>query len=71
VHNELHLVESTFSYPVQFNGKVRFNLELDLSLSPAEVEAALMAHERTASYLDGQTPKKVIVVPKRIINVVL
>jgi leucyl-tRNA synthetase len=71
VHNDAHLVESTFSYPVQFNGKVRFNLELDLNLTPAEVEAALMAHERTASYLDGQTPKKVIVVPKRIINVVM
>jgi leucyl-tRNA synthetase len=69
-YNEDYLVSSTISYPVQFNGKMRFNLECDPSLPAAEVEKLVLAHERTAHYLEGKAPRKVIVVPGRIINIV-
>ena len=70
-HDEAHLVESTKSYPVSFNGKTRFLLELPLSADKAAIEAAVFADERTAARLDGKTPKKVIIVPGRIINIVV
>lgn len=69
--NEAFLVEDNFNYPVSFNGKMRFQLELPIALSPAEVEAAVMADERTEKWLEGKTPKKVIVVPKKIVNIVI
>ena len=65
-----YLVESTKAYPISFNGKMRFKLELPLDMAKADIEAAVMAHEQTAKYLDGRTPKKVIVVPGKIVNVV-
>lgn len=65
-----HLVESSKEYPISFNGKMRFTMELPLDLSKDEIEAAVMAHEKTAHYLDGRTPKKVIVVPGKIVNIV-
>ena len=65
-----YLVESTKAYPISFNGKMRFKLELPLDMVKADIEAAVMAHEQTAKYLDGRTPKKVIVVPGKIVNVV-
>lgn len=68
--NENHLVESTKEYPVSFNGKLRFKLELPLDMGKAEIEAAVMAHEKTWKQLQGRTPKKVIVVPGKIVNVV-
>ena len=68
--DESYLVESTKEYPVSFNGKMRFKLELPLDMSKDDIEAAVMAHERTAHYLEGRTPKKVIVVPGKIINIV-
>ncbi|MGP1991351.1 leucine--tRNA ligase [Zobellia laminariae] len=67
---EKYLVESSKEYPVSFNGKMRFKLELPLDLSKDEIEAAVMAHEKTAQQLQGRTPKKVIVVPGKIINIV-
>lgn len=70
-YNEAFLQDDAFSYPVSFNGKVRFNIELATSLTPQEVEAAVMQSEHTAKYLEGKQPKKVIVVPKRIVNVVV
>lgn len=71
VFDEKHLVVDSFDYPVSFNGKTRFNIELGISLSPDEVTKAVLAHELTAKYLEGKEPKKVIVVPKRIVNVVV
>ena len=71
VYNEQCLIEDCFSYPVSFNGKFRFQLELPITLSPQEVEAEVLACEKSQKYLDGKTPKKVIVVPKRIVNVVI
>ncbi len=65
-----HLVESSKEYPVSFNGKMRFKMELSLDLSKTEIEAAVMAHEKTHAQLQGRTPKKVIVVPGKIINIV-
>ena len=65
-----YLVKDTVLYPVQFNGKTRFQLEMPSSASAAEVESAVLAHERTAHFLEGRTPKKIIVVPGRIANVV-
>lgn len=67
---EAYTVEDTFEYPVSFNGKMRFKLTLSKSLSPKEVEAAVLADENTAKYLAGAAVKKVIVVPSKIINIV-
>ena len=70
VLNPEYLVKDSINYPVQFNGKTRFQLEMPASASAAEVEAAVMAHEKTAHFLEGRSPKKIIVVPGRIVNVV-
>ena len=69
--DESVLVESNFSYPVSFNGKMRFKVDLPLTLTPKEVEAIVMEKPESQKYLDGKTPKKVIVVPGRIVNVVM
>lgn len=65
-----YLVESTKEYPISFNGKMRFTMELSLDLSKDEIEKAVMAHEKTQLQLQGRTPKKVIVVPGKIVNIV-
>lgn len=65
-----HLVESSKEYPISFNGKMRFKLELPMDMSKDEIEAAVMANEKTQHYLEGRTPKKVIVVPGKIVNIV-
>ena len=65
-----HLVESSKEYPISFNGKMRFTMELPLDLSKEEIEKAVLANEKTQEYLDGRTPKKVIVVPGKIVNFV-
>ena len=69
--NEEFLKESAFNYPISFNGKVRFTLELPADLSKEEVEKAALANEQTAKYLEGKAPKKIIVVPGKIVNIVL
>ena len=68
---EAYLVEDTQKYPVQFNGKVRFTLECPKDTPKEEVEKLVLAHEDTAKYLAGNTPKKIIVVPGRIVNIVM
>ncbi len=65
-----HLVESSKQYPISFNGKMRFTIELPLDYSKDEIEAAVMAHEKTRQQLQGRIPKKVIVVPGKIVNIV-
>ena len=65
-----YLVESAKEYPISFNGKMRFKMELPLDMSKEEIEAAVMAHEKTQQQLAGRTPKKVIVVPGKIVNIV-
>lgn len=69
--NPEYLVSDAFSYPISFNGKVRFNLEFPRTMSPKEIEDLVLAHENTAKYLEGKAPKKMIVVPGRIVNVVV
>ena len=70
VFEQKHFVESTKNYPISFNGKMRFTLELSLDLSKDEIESAVMEHEKTQTQLQGRTPKKVIVVPGKIVNIV-
>ncbi len=69
--DEQFLVEDSFTYPVSFNGKMRFKIDLPSSLSKEEIETEVLAYGKTSTYLNGQDPKKVIVVPKRIINIVV
>ncbi|MGK0414057.1 MAG: leucyl-tRNA synthetase [Polaribacter sp.] len=70
VFDEKHLVESSKNYPISFNGKMRFTLELSLDLSKEEIEKAVLENEKTVAQLEGRTPKKVIVVPGKIVNIV-
>ena len=65
-----YLVESTKNYPISFNGKTRFTMELPLDMSKDDIEAAVMAHEKTQAQLQGRIPKKVIIVPGKIVNIV-
>ena len=65
-----YLVESSKEYPISFNGKTRFTIELSLDLSKDDIEAAVLANEKTIAQLDGRSPKKVIVVPGKIVNIV-
>ena len=66
-----HLVESSHMYPVSFNGKMRFKVEYALDMDRAEIEKQILAHEKSIHYLEGKAPKKVIIVPKKIINIVV
>jgi leucyl-tRNA synthetase len=68
--DESYLVESSAKYPISFNGKVRLQRVFPADMQPKEIEAAIMADPDVQKYLDGKTPKKVIVVPKKIVNVV-
>ena len=71
VHEDKYLQEDSKEYPVSFNGKVRFKRTFATTMTPAEIEQAILADPQTAEQLQGNTPKKVIVVPNRIINVVM
>jgi leucyl-tRNA synthetase len=68
---EEYLVERTKEYPISFNGKMRFTMELSLDLSKDEIEAAVLASEKTKQQLEDRPPKKVIVVPGKIVNIVV
>lgn len=70
-HNDAYLVESNHKYPVSFNGKMRFMLELPADMSKEDIEKEVLANEQSQKYLEGKAPKKVIVVPKKIVNVVV
>ncbi|HMC01842.1 MAG TPA: class I tRNA ligase family protein, partial [Flavobacteriaceae bacterium] len=67
---EQYLVESTKNYPISFNGKMRFTLELPLDMSKEDIEKTVLEYEKTQEQLKGRTPKKVIVVPGKIVNIV-
>ena len=69
--DEEALKEDTVKYPVQFNGKMRFNIEVPAGSDKADVEAAALADPAAEKWLEGKTPKKVIVVPGRIVNIVI
>ncbi len=69
--NESYLEEEKFEYPVSFNGKLRFKLELPLDMQDDEIEQAVISDERAKRWLDGKKPRKIIIVTGRIINVVV
>lgn len=71
IFNEAYLVEDSFNYPISFNGKVKLTLSFPADASPQVIEEAVLANEQVQKNLAGATPKKVIVVPKRIVNVVV
>ena len=70
VHEDRYLQEDSKEYPVSFNGKVRFKRAFATTMTSAEIEQAILADPQTAEQLQGNAPKKVIVVPNRIINIV-
>ena len=69
--NEEYLVENTVNYTVSFNGKARFNQEFPVDAASDDIQAAVLADERSAKWLEGKSILKVIVVPKKIINIVV
>ncbi|MCK5170735.1 MAG: leucine--tRNA ligase, partial [Bacteroidales bacterium] len=70
-YEEKYLVESTFEYPVSFNGKMRFKIKLSMDIGAKDAEEQVLSHELAQKWLDSKTPRKVIFVPKKIINVVI
>lgn len=70
-YNEAFTKETDFTYPISFNGKTRFNLSLPLDMNPKQIEETVIANEQTAKYTDGKQIVKVIVVPKKIVNIVI
>ncbi|HKK59035.1 MAG TPA: leucine--tRNA ligase [Salinivirga sp.] len=70
-YDEQYLKEDEIEYPVSFNGKTRFKLSLPADASKDEIEKTVLDHDKSQKYLDGKTPRKVIIVPKRIINIVV
>jgi leucyl-tRNA synthetase len=71
IFDQAHLTESSFDYPVSFNGKMRFKVNLSLSLNPKEIEAHILKMDESAKWLEGKSPKKVIIVPGKIVNLVV
>jgi leucyl-tRNA synthetase len=69
--NEAYLKEDTFAYAISFNGKSRFVLEFGADATNAEIEKVVLEHPQSQKWLDGKAPKKVIIVPRKIVNVVI
>ena len=69
--NEEYLKEDSFSYAISFNGKARFVLEFPADATREEIEKTVMEHPNSQKWIDGKTPKKVIVVPNKIVNIVI
>ncbi len=70
-YNASYTIDDTFAYPVSFNGKTRFTLELPIDMPVPEIEKAVLQAPEAQKWLDGKPPKKVIIVPKKIVNVVI
>jgi len=68
---EEYLVENTYDYPVSINGKTRMKITLPLSLTQEQIQSEVMSHEETLKWLEGKDPKKFIIVPGRIVNIVI
>jgi leucyl-tRNA synthetase len=71
VVEEQYLIEDNFNYPVSFNGKMKYTLELPMNLSIQQIEEQVMANADVISHLQGTVPKKIIIVPKKIVNIVV
>ena len=70
-YNEEYLVEDVINYTISFNGKARFNIEFGADTSNEEIEKVVLAHQSSVKWMEGKTPKKIIIVPKKIVNIVL
>ena len=68
---EEYIKENSFSYPVSFNGKMRFKIDLPIDMSKEDIEKAVLEAEEAQKWIEGKTPRKVIVVPKKIVNIVI
>ncbi|MCF0201501.1 MAG: leucine--tRNA ligase [Bacteroidales bacterium] len=71
VYDESKVAENSFNYPISFNGKMRFSMELPLTMGADEVQAAVLAAPEAAKWLEGKQVKKMIFVPKKIVNLVI
>ncbi len=71
IFDEKYLVENSFDYPLQINGKMKGNITFTIDLSKEEIEKLVIENELVQKYLEGNTPKKIVVVPKKIINIVI
>jgi leucyl-tRNA synthetase len=71
IFNEAYLKEDTFEYPVSFNGKLRFKLAFSVNATKQEIEEGVISHEVAKKWIEGKEIKKIIVVPKKIVNVVV
>ena len=65
-----HLIESTKAYPVSFNGKTRFTIELSLEMTKEQIEFIVMDHDKTKQYIGDKKTKRIIIIPNKIINIV-
>ena len=66
-----YLIENEINYPVSFNGKMRFKVSLPASMSIKDIEVYILKHEKTIQYLSSAEPKRIIIVPQKIINIVI
>ena len=69
--DESYLKEDVFTYSISFNGKSRFTLDFQADATQEQIEAAVLAHPNSQKWLEGKSPKKIIIVPKKIVNVVI
>lgn len=69
--NKEFLIEDSFEYPVSFNGKLRFNLNLPLTASKEEIEQAVLSNEKAQKWIEGKEISKIIIVPNKIVNIVV
>jgi leucyl-tRNA synthetase len=69
--NPTHLEENEFAYPISINGKMKMNLNLSLGLDEAQATKAVMENDQVKGYLEGKTPKKIIFVKGKIVNIVV
>ena len=70
-YDENYLKEDTVNYTISFNGKARFTMEFPADADNETIQSAVMANESAQKWIEGKTPKKVIIVPKKIVNIVL
>lgn len=70
-YNEEYLKEDVINYTISFNGKARFNLEFAADATNDHIQAEVLKDERSAKWIDGKEPKKIIIVPKKIVNIVI
>ena len=70
VYNEQFLQDDEYVYPVSFNGKMRLKMSFPANFTPKDIEPEVLANPDVLKWLDGKNPKKVIIVPKKIVNIV-